>query len=72
MGKFRFNQNGETLWIKSIDKANKTLEFTNNENEAYERSGDYYSKAERDWIVFHFKKDYPQVKNLEVVLSHWY
>ena len=47
MGKFKLKKsNGETLWVKNIDKVNETLEFTTNEYEAYDRDGDFYTRGE--------------------------
>ena len=65
MGRFKLNKpNGDVLWVKSIDKVNETLEFTPNKEEAYYRDGDFYTRSELDFIKFHFKDKYPEVKNL--------
>jgi len=65
MGRFKLNTpNGETLWVKKIDKVNETLEFTKDKDEAYYRDGDFYTKSELDFIKFHFKDKYPEVKDL--------
>jgi hypothetical protein len=72
MGKFKLNTpNGETLWVKKIDKVNETLEFTKNKDEAYYRDGDFYTKSELDFIKFHFKDKYPEVKNLVTDGGYW-
>lgn len=63
MGKFVIREpNKSPKWIKKIDKVNETLEFTNNEDEAYYRDGDFYTRAELDFIKFHFKRKYPEIE----------
>lgn len=72
MGRFKLNtSNGETLWVKKIDKVNETLEFTKNKDEAYYRDGDFYTKSELDFIKFHFKDKYPEVKDLVTDGVYW-
>jgi len=51
-------------YIKEIDKANATLSFTPNKNDAYERCGGFYVDAEIDYLIFHFKDKYPEVEYL--------
>lgn len=71
MGKFKINDpSGKIKWVKAIDTANGTIEFTEKENEAYERSGDYFSKAEGEYIKFNFKNDHPELNHLVVVLDY--
>ena len=75
MGKFKVDlPDGSVKWVKSIDTSNGTIEFTDKESEAYYRSGDYYSKAEGEYIKFNFSKEHPELKKLKVVLSpgHYY
>ena len=61
MGKIKV---GDNEWIKSIDRTNGVIEFTTNENEAYDREdGDWYTRAEVDYIKFHFAEKYPKVAN---------
>lgn len=65
MGKFKIEYpNGKFKWVKNIDKVNEELEFTNNPNEAYDRDGGYYTTSEIDFVKFHFKDKYPEVKYL--------
>lgn len=68
MGKFQVtDSNGKILWIKSVDNVNGKLEFTEKESEAYNRDGDYYTRAEAEFIKFHFKEEYPEVNNIKAV-----
>lgn len=71
MGKFVIKEpNGNVQWVKAIDTANGTIEFTNKESEAYRRDGDYYSKAEGEFIKFNFIKEHPQLQYLKVDLGY--
>lgn len=71
MGRFKIEEPGKrTKWVKNIDKVNETLEFTENEREAYYRDGDFYTKSELDFIKFHFKDKYPEVEYAKVSGSY--
>lgn len=71
MGKFRIdNPDGTIKWVKAIDTANSVIEFTDKESEAYKRSGDYFSKAEGEYIKFNFRKDHPELEHLKVILDY--
>lgn len=57
------HKNGQPdKYIKSIDRVNKTLEFTANSSEALNKSGGFYIEAEIDYLKFHFKEQYPEVQ----------
>lgn len=72
MGKFKIDEPGKhTKWVKRIDKVNETLEFTENESEAYYRDGGFYTKSELDFIKFHFKKKYPEVAFMRATGGDW-
>lgn len=73
MGRFKItDQDGKVKWVKAIDTVNGTIEFTEKASEAYERNGDYYSKAEGEYIKFNFQQQHPELKNLVVVLTSGY
>lgn len=66
MGRFYIEgANSCRTYIKDVDYAEGELTFTEDINEAYNREGAYYTRAERDGIVYHFSEKYPQVKNLK-------
>lgn len=70
MGKFKIeNPDGSVQWVKAIDTAKGTIEFTDSEALAYERSGDYFAKAEGDYIKFNFRKEHPQLEHLKVLTT---
>lgn len=50
------------MFIKSIDKINEKVEFTNNSSEAYDRESGFYVNAEIDFLKFYFSKQYPCMK----------
>ena len=62
MAKIRI-RDGEhkNMFIKTIDKVNCKLEFTNDINEAYERDGGFYVNSEIDFLKFHFADEYPDI-----------
>lgn len=50
------------MFIKSIDKVNEKVEFTENSSEAYDRESGFYVNAEIDFLKFYFSKQYPCMK----------
>ena len=57
------HQDGQAdKYIKSIDRVNKTLEFTTNISEALKKQGGFWIEAEIDYLKFHFKEQYPELK----------
>lgn len=59
-GKTNTPHNG--MYVKSIDKVNKRLEFTTDEREAYQRDSGFYVEAEVDFLKFHFAEEYPEIE----------
>ena len=57
------HKNGQPdKYIKSIDRVNKTLEFTTNTSEALNKMGGFWIEAEIDYLKFHFKEQYPELQ----------
>lgn len=57
------HKNGQPdKYIKSIDRVNKTLEFTANTSEALHKPCGFYIEAEIDYLKFHFKEQYPEIQ----------
>lgn len=68
MSKFYYtDEKGKNIFIKKVDYANEELEFTDNPYEAYTERNGYYMNPTKDYIKFHFKEKYPQVKTLKAV-----
>lgn len=67
MAYFRIKQpNQPTKYIKSMDGANGTLEFTNNMREAMYRDIGFFADSDFEFIKFHFTKDYPELENMDI------
>ena len=67
MAYFRIKQpNQPTKYIKSMDGANGTLEFTNNMREAMYRDMGFFADSDFEFIKFHFTKNYPELENMDI------
>jgi hypothetical protein len=63
MAKFKIEQEGQpTKWVKNIDKVNQKIEFTTNEDEAYDREGGFYPEAELKFIKYYFMEEHPELE----------
>ena len=66
MAKYYYNdEKGNRIYIKKIDTANCKLEFTTDENKAYDGRDGYYATPLRDKLRRLFSDDYPEVANIE-------
>lgn len=67
MAYFRIKQQGQpTKYIKSVDGANGTLEFTENMQEAMYRDMGFFADSEFGFIKFHFTENYPELENMDI------
>jgi hypothetical protein len=67
MAYFRIKQPDQpTKYIKSMDGANGTLEFTENIKEAMYRDMGFFADSDFEFIKFHFTKDYPELENMDI------
>lgn len=67
MAYFRIKQLDQpTKYIKSMDGANGTLEFTDNVREAMYRDMGFFADSDFEFIKFHFTKDYPELENMDI------
>ncbi len=67
MAYFRIKQPDQpTKYIKSMDGANGTLEFTENVREAMYRDMGFFADSDFEFIKFHFTKDYPELENMDI------
>ena len=67
MGYFLKNEDAE--FVKAIDNAEGTIEFTDNIREAKNYSqGSWFAETELDYIKFHFKEE-PKTKGLRVFVT---
>lgn len=49
-------------WIKKVNGADGTLEFTDNINDAYYQDSGFFADSEKGFIEFHFMEKYPEIK----------
>jgi hypothetical protein len=67
MAYFRIKQpNQPTKYIKAVDGANGTLEFTENLKEAMYRDMGFFADSDFEFIKFHFTKEYPELENMDI------
>jgi len=67
MAYFRIKQPDQpTKYIKSMDGANGTLEFTENIKEAMYRDMGFFADSDFEFIKFHFTKNYPELENMDI------
>lgn len=67
MAYFRIKQLDQpTKYIKSVDGANKTIEFTTNKDEAMYKDMGFFADSEFEFIKFHFKNEYPEIENMDI------
>ena len=58
------------MYIKSIDKVNHKLEFTDDKSQAYQRDSGFYVNAEIDFLKFHFTEEYPEMEYIKAENSY--
>lgn len=59
--------NKPVKYISEVDTKEGTLTFCGSEENAYKRSTGIIADSMRDFIMFHFKEQYPEVKYIKVV-----
>lgn len=58
-------ENGKRKYIKTLDYANQTLEFTTDPKKAHRRDdGEFYLKTECDFLKAQFGDLYPEIKDV--------
>lgn len=63
--------NKKPKWIKSIDRANGTLEFSENTDGCFQQSSGFYANSEFAYLKFHFTEAYPELAYMEIDTSSW-
>lgn len=67
MAFFRIEEpNQPPKYIKSVDGANETLEFTNSTDDAYYKDSGFFADSEYEFLMFHFKKNYPELQYMKI------
>jgi hypothetical protein len=63
--------NKPTKWIKSIDRANGTLEFATDKHGCFQQDSGFFADSEFAYLMFHFKKDYPELQYMSIDCSYY-
>ena len=67
MAFFRIEEpNQPPKYIKSVDGANETLEFTNSTDDAYYKDSGFFADSEYEFLMFHFKNSYPELQYMKI------
>ena len=67
MAFFRIEEpNQPPKYIKSVDGANETLEFTNSTHDAYYKDSGFFADSEYEFLMFHFKNSYPELQYMKI------
>jgi hypothetical protein len=71
MAYFKINEpNKAVKYIKSIDRANGTLEFSESKNGCFQQDSGFFADSELAYLKFHFTEAYPELKYLTVDTSY--
>jgi hypothetical protein len=63
MAYFRIDEpNKPQKWIKDVDRANGTLEFSEVRNGCYQRDSGFFADSELEYLKFHFTDEYPEME----------
>ena len=68
MAYFKIEQpNQPPKWIKSIDRANCTLEFTTERtNDCFQQDSGFFADSELAYLKFHFTEAYPELQYMTI------
>ncbi len=67
MAYFKISQpNKPTKWIKSIDRANGTLEFSTERDGCFQQESGFFADSELAYLKFHFTEAYPELKYMTI------
>jgi hypothetical protein len=53
-------------YIKDVNGAEGTIEFTEDQAEAYYKDSGFFADSEFEFIKFHFKEKYPEIEFMEI------
>ena len=71
MAYFKIEQpNQPTKWIKSIDRVNGTLEFSETRDGCFQQDSGFFADSELAYLKFHFTEAYPELEYLSVDCSY--
>ena len=58
--------NKEVKWVKKVNGADGTIEFTNDINEAYYQDAGFFADSEKGFLEFHFMEAYPELQYMTI------
>ena len=70
MAYFKITQpNQPAKWIKSIDRANGTLEFSTDRDGCFQQDSGFFADSEAAYLKFHFTEAYPELEYMTIDTS---
>ena len=58
--------NKNPKWIKTIDRANGTLEFSENRDGCFQQDSGFFADSEFAYLKFHFTEAYPELEHMTI------
>lgn len=58
--------NKNPKWIKTIDRANGTLEFSENRDGCFQQDSGFFADSEFAYLKFHFTEAYPELEYMTI------
>ena len=72
MAYFKIAEPGHAVkYIKEIDRANGTLEFSEDRNGCFQQDSGFFADSEFAYLMFHFKEAYPELQYMTID-TNWY
>ena len=67
MAYFKIAEPGKAIkYIKEIDRANGTLEFSENRDGCFQQDSGFFADSEFAYLMFHFKEAYPELQYMTI------
>lgn len=73
MAYFKIDEPGHpTKYIKSIDRANGTLEFSEDREGCFQQDSGFFADSEFAYLKFHFTEAYPELQYMSIDTGYHY
>jgi len=67
MAYFKISEPGHPIkYIKEIDRANGTLEFSEDKKGCFQQDSGFFADSEFSYLMFHFKEAYPELEYMTI------
>ena len=67
MAYFKISEPGHPIkYIKEIDRANGTLEFSEDKKGCFQQDSGFFAESEFSYLMFHFKEAYPELEYMTI------